>query len=338
MKNISGITRYFSPEIRKSLEKIIGRYGDNIHEIRLRTGRPVVLVSCGYAEYASCDGTKEKTVSDKTIYASAKDISYTFNAICDYSVHSYENEISQGYITVCGGHRVGFSGSAVINADRVSAVKYINSINFRVASQIKGCADGIMQKIFAHKPVSLLIAGEPSSGKTTVLRDLSRQLSDKYSVSVIDERGEIGAVYHGEPQNILGNMCDIFDGYPKAYGLQTAIRVMAPDIAVCDEIGDDEEVDKLLSCVNCGVKVVATAHAGSYEELIRRKNIKRLIDSNVFEYTAILDGKQNPGKISRIVKVNANGSEAYRYNNDSIGLHADGYCKIISDVQKGKKC
>lgn len=336
MKDTMSIARYFSTNIRPAVEKIIDRYGESINEIRLRTGKPLAVVSYGKSGFAAADGTIEKSVSAKTVYVSAKDISYSFNAICDYSIHSYESEIAQGYITVCGGHRAGFCGTAVRTSDKVSAVKYINSVNFRIASQVRGCADKIMDKLFVSKPVSLIIAGEPACGKTTLLRDLSRQLSEKFTVSVIDERSEICAVFHGEPQNETGSMCDIFDGYPKAYGFQTALRVMSPDIVICDEIGDAEETDKLLSCVNSGVKIIASAHAGNFEELLCRKNIRKLIDNSVFDYAVILDGKANPGKIKRIVRLNRDVFENAGDNYDNYGMYSHRNFKIVRNEQTDK--
>ncbi len=265
----------------------------------------------------------------------SKDIEYTFNAICDYSIHSYENEISQSFITVKGGHRVGLAGSAVIKDGKISTIKCISSINFRIASEVKGCADKIMSSIFDKGLASIIISGCPSSGKTTILRDLCRQLSRKYNVSVIDERGEIGAVFRGEIQNDLGNMCDIFDGYPKAYGIETALRVMSPDIIICDEIGGEDEVKHLLSCVNSGVKIIASAHSGSIEELKGRKNIKILLES--FDYIVQLGGRNNFGGIEKIERLLSydNKTDWNIYDNNC--LNAYGYCNILRNVQAYKE-
>lgn len=325
MCRLNEILRYFSPEIRKLLEMSIGGYADNIQEIRLRCGKPVAVSSYGKVRYISGGQPAYKV--------SRNDIEYTFQALCNYSVHSYQNEIAQSFITVKGGHRAGIAGSAVLNDNHITSVKYISSINFRIASQIKGCSDRIYSQIFSQRPEGLLVAGVPSSGKTTFLRDLCRNLSEKYCVSVIDERGEIGAVYHGEPQNDLGMMCDVFDGYPKAEGLQTALRVMSPDIAVCDEIGGESEVRQLLSCVNAGVKIIASAHAGSVDELYRRKNIKILLENGVFDYIVMLGKKENTGRAEKIVRVSDYDYKAHRHNNDNDMLSACGYCDVVKAVR-----
>lgn len=318
VKDKNSILRYFSPDIRILLDKNTA----DIHEIRLRCEKPLVAVSYSRKKYVLKNGGLSDYSAGAYI-VSSKDIEYTFSSVCDYSIHSYENEIAQGFITVNGGHRAGIAGSAVISGGRVSAVKYISSINFRVASQVNGCADRIYRELFADKPCSVLIAGAPSSGKTTVLRDLCRQLGEKYSVSVIDERGEIGAVYHGRTQNDTGFMCDIFDGYPKAYGLRTALRVMSPEIAVCDEIGGDDDIGQLVSCANSGVRIAASAHAGSIDELYSRPDIRTLLENRVFDYIVMLGDRSLPGTVRKIERISYDGLEALRNNYDSVRFFDD---------------
>lgn len=332
MDRLNEILRYFSPDIKNILEKSIGSNIQNIHEIRLRCGKPLAVSSYGKIKYISSCGGLTDYISGAYIVKQS-DIEYTFQALCSYSIHSYENEIAQSFITVKGGHRAGIAGSAVIKDNKVSSVKHISSINFRIASQIKGCSDRIYSQLLSEYPQSVLIAGLPSSGKTTVLRDLCRNLAGRYCVSVIDERGEIGAVYHGEPQNDIGIMCDVFDGYPKVDGLYTALRVMSPDIAVCDEIGGEDEVRQLLSCVNAGVKIIASAHAGNRDELYRRKNIKILLDNGVFDYIVFLGSKDNTGKIQSVMRVADYDNKACRNNDDSIGISAYGYCNVLKAVR-----
>ncbi len=330
------ILRYFSPDIKSRLEVIIGNTRNNIHEIRLRCGKPLSVMSYGKIKYISERGGFTDIISD-TYKVSRRDIEYTFQSVCDYSVHSYENEIANSFITVRGGHRVGLAGSAVISNGKVSAVKHISSVNFRIASQIDGCSDRIIREIFDRELSSVLVCGSPSSGKTTILKDLCRQLSEKYCVSVIDERGEIGAVFRGECFNNLGSMCDIFDGYPKAYGIETALRVMSPEIIVCDEIGGEDEVRQLLSCVNSGVKIIASAHSGSYEELLRRKNIKMLLDSHIFDYAVFLKDRRNPSETEKIVRLNSYDNKTSWDSYDNNSLSSYGYCNILRNVQAYKE-
>ena len=128
-------------------------------------------------------------------------------------------------------------------------------------------------------------------------------MGSRWRVSIIDERGEISATLHGEPQNNVGLKSDIFDGYPKAEGIETAIRVMTPDIVVCDEIGSRKDTKALIGSVNSGVKIVATAHAGSIEELKSRKHIKKLLKCGVFEYAVLLGNESEVGQVKELVKL-----------------------------------
>jgi stage III sporulation protein AA len=148
----------------------------------------------------------------------------------------------------------------------------------------------------------MIIIGPPASGKTTLLKDMCRSLGSRYRISVIDERGEIGAVYHGVPQNSIGAMTDVFDGYPKAEGITAAVRVMSPQIVMCDELGGSEDCDAVSRSVNSGVKIIASAHGFSPEDAFRQNGLESLVRKGIFEYAAVLKGEENPGKIEYIKK------------------------------------
>jgi stage III sporulation protein AA len=172
---------------------------------------------------------------------------------------------------------------------------------------VRDAAAPIVRRVFQGGVCSLLIVGAPSSGKTTVLRDLARQLScgkagGYLKVAVVDERCELGAVYDGVPQNDLGPCCDILSGYPKAEGILTAVRTLSPQVILCDEIGGEPEVSGMLDGVNCGVKMIATAHAATIAELKGRKQIRRLLEYGVFDQIVRLGGADSPGQIVEIVE------------------------------------
>lgn len=267
--------RYFSPRIRNALSGVSDFKKYN--EIRLRRDAPVILRGVFRDELIT------------TCICNQDDIEYSFRAVCDDSIHSYARELKEGFITIPGGHRVGLCGTAVNNDKGLKTIKNISGMNFRIARQITGCSDHIYKQLFSQKPCSVLISGAPLSGKTTILRDLCRNLARDYRVSVIDERSEIAAVYNGEPQNDVGSKSDIFDGYSKRSGIETAIRVMSPEVIVCDEIGSCDDVKALYASMNSGVKIVASVHAGSPEELLTRKRIMKLVKSGMFEYIVFLE-------------------------------------------------
>lgn len=249
--------------------------GADIAEIRLRAGRCAAAV----------------TVSGKIIPCSApfseKDIADCFAELCRYSVHSYSREIAEGFITLDGGHRVGLCGTAVMSGGAVVSVKDISSLNIRIAREVRGCAEELYGRFFAGGLCSLLLAGRPMSGKTTLLRDLSRMLGEKYRVALIDSRNELSASVRGLPTLDVGENTDVLCGYTKSAGIMTALRSLSPDIIICDEIGDD--YDAVEQCLFCGVKVIAAAHAGSLSELSRRRGTDRLLP--LFDCAAVIGGR-----------------------------------------------
>lgn len=293
-ESVLKLKNYFPAYIGQSLECLTDC--DSVHEIRMRTGRPVGIVSFGTERFLTQKGNLTD-YPDMCSQVTPEDMEYSFRAVCDYSIHSYRREISEGFITLEGGNRVGICGTAVTENGKISTLKYVSGLNFRIAGQAFGCAEDICRRILQKGLCSVLVIGPPMSGKTTVIRDMCRILGEKYRISVIDERGEIGAVYHGIPQNNIGKMTDIFDGYPKAQGIMTAVRVMSPDIVVCDEIGGDEDCAALLSSANTGVRIIATVHGGSLSGVKKRRFLSEVIESGIFDCYVTLGGGGSIGKI-----------------------------------------
>ncbi|MDO5560600.1 MAG: ATPase, T2SS/T4P/T4SS family [Oscillospiraceae bacterium] len=294
------VLRYFSPQLRERIDYACRKYTQDIHEIRIKTDAPVCVRSFGQEFFISHDGTLTSD-EERCLKCSSSDIDYSFRAVCENSVYSFAREIREGFITIPGGHRVGICGTAVTDEGEVTSVKNISSLNFRIARQVIGCADRIYREVFSDGPAGLLIAGPPSSGKTTILRDLCRSLAHHYRVCVIDERSEIAAVYCGEPQNDIGALSDVFDGYPKEQGIQTAVRVMAPDIIICDEIGSRADIKALINSLHTGVKIIATVHAASASELSGRSQIMKLVSCGGFDKLVFLDSKNRTGKVTDIM-------------------------------------
>ncbi len=288
--------QYLCARLKNAVSKMNLQYIDKMYEIRLRISRPVAIIFGGGIKYLAENGELTYTIKDNTIIMTDKEIQEMFEAICQYSVHSFHREISNGFITVQGGHRIGICGTAVFSGNDINSIKNISGLNFRIARQVFNCSDEIYHNIYGGGIHSLLIAGLPSSGKTTILRDLCRHLGNKYKVSVIDERGEIGAVYKGIPQNDIGINTDVFDGYNKSDGIETAVRVMSPQIIVCDEIGNINDSKALMTAVNSGVKIIATVHADSMENII-----EKAFDIKSFEYIVFLDN-ENIGRLKKIIR------------------------------------
>lgn len=268
----------------KSLQKIrITEPFSSITEIRLRAGRPAVLSDI-FGNMRVCSGV-----------LTAEDIGECFAEICRYSVHSFQSDIAEGFITIDGGHRVGICGTAVKNGGKIEFLKNVSGLNIRIAHEVVGCADELFRRVFSDEPASLLVGGKPLCGKTTVLRDLARRLGEKRRVTVIDSRNEISASVGGTPTLDVGLNTDVLCGFGKSEGIMLALRSMSPEVIICDEIADDE--DAVREALFCGVKVIASAHGGSIEELMNRPHMQALVP--LFEYTAILGER---GKLSAVYK------------------------------------
>lgn len=303
-------------------------------EIRIRVGSPVAITCPGQIWFLG-KSSDLHNIPQNGYLATKQDIADSIITMCEHSVHTHQHEMKNGFISLRGGHRAGLCGSAVLSAGEISAVRDVTSINLRIAREIRGAANDLVHRVFNRGLCGALIAGIPSSGKTTLLRDLARQLSSgkagrHYKVAVVDERYEIGAVYNGAPQNYLGPACDILSGYPKGEGIITAVRTLSPDVIICDEIGMKDEVDSIIDGLNCGVKIIASAHASSIEELCKRRQITRLIDNGAFKKIVMLGSWDKPGQIQEVVEVGEIGDKAGRsvpYNSmfiDDGDLHGVG--------------
>lgn len=288
------ILRYFPDNIRVVLENEINN-NLVIEEIRIRNSKPIILKL----------NNSEKIIN---YIVQTEDVLKILQSICENSIYSYQNQICEGFITIKGGHRIGITGSAVIENNQVKNLNYISNLNFRIARQIIGCSNNIIKEIINKEENTIyntLIVSPPGAGKTTLLRDIIRNLSNGTeeitgkNIGVVDERGEIAAMYKGIPQNDLGIRTDIIENIKKSVGMKMLIRSMAPEIIVADEIGSKEDVQEINYAVCSGIKGIFTAHGNSLEDLKLNPAIAELIEKNIFERLLFLD-KNNKGKVNKI--------------------------------------
>lgn len=249
---------------------------EKVEEIRLRVGRNVILHM----------GDREQHILDYVV--SASDLQETMEYITNFSIYAYESEIKEGFITIKGGHRVGLAGKVIYQEGKITTISPISSINIRVSHQIIGCGDKVMKYIIDNGTyLNTLIISPPGHGKTTMLRDIVRQLSDvhKMKISVIDERSEIASCYKGIPQNDIGQRSDVYDCCYKREGIMLMIRAMSPQVVAVDELGRDEDIEAILEASRCGCKILATVHGEGADNFVvgqdRDANMRDIFDRYV---------------------------------------------------------
>ncbi len=285
------ILKYFPIEIYKVLKNAIiqnpyAKIEENLQEIRIRINRPIMLKLKNY------DILIEYTVTEK-------EIMQIVEKICDNSIYAYKNQISEGFITINGGHRIGITGTAVIEQGKIINIKYISSLNFRIAREVKGASNALLKEILNQSENNIyntLIVSPPGKGKTTILRDAIRQISNGIkeinfkgkTCGIVDERGEIAACYRGIPQNDIGIRTDVIENVTKSQGIKILIRSMSPQVIACDEIGSKEDVQAIKYAFSSGVKGIFTMHGKSLEDIKRNPDIAELLNIGIIEKIFII--------------------------------------------------
>ena len=307
MKTIDELLKIFSLKLRKILSKLKIDF-EALQEIRLRIDCPL-MVNYGNKEYFVSENASLVNEPSHGILITKNEIKETMEYISNYSLYAFEEEIRQGFITINGGHRIGITGKTIIQEDSVKGMKHISYINIRLAHQVKGCADLVMPYLANEQTRGIyqtLIISPPKCGKTTLLRDIIRQISNGCSyiegmnVGVVDERSELGACYMGTPQNDLGIRTDILDCCPKAKGMMMLIRSMSPQVIAVDEIGSREDLEAIDHVISCGCKLIATVHGSSIEDVKSKPILGELLRKRLFERYVILNNIKQIGHLEEI--------------------------------------
>ncbi|MEG1929563.1 MAG: stage III sporulation protein AA [Anaerovorax sp.] len=293
MDNLNNILIKLPGEIGKKIESLPDNVLSSMEEIRIKTGKPIYILSRGI-EY--------KIESDSGKGIEKEMLQTIFSSILSYSVYAYQEELANGYVTIEGGHRVGICGRAVVENQKIKTIKDISSINIRRSREIIGVSDPCMRFVLKNKQelFNTIIVSPPKCGKTTLLRDMIRNISHVgLKVGLCDERSEISGTYNGKAHFNLGSRTDVLDGCPKEQGMMMLIRSMSPDVIATDEIGKKEDVQGLEAALCAGIHILTTIHGTHYEDLLN-SGIGSLVGENMFQRIIYLSNRPATGSILSI--------------------------------------
>ncbi|AWB45105.1 stage III sporulation protein AA [Paenibacillus sp. CAA11] len=309
----------FPEKIKQLLQQLSSSLFEQLEEIRFREGRPFELNTGGSYYFLTPEGGLTRDPS-QAYCPDREEGRKVLDLITNHSLYTMEEELRKGFITLPGGHRVGLAGRTVLSGGRVEHIREISSFNLRIAREIRGAATPLLKHLLDFKRKNVLhtlIISPPQQGKTTMLRDLARQISSgswghseaKWSglkVAIVDERSEIAGCRQGVPSFDLGPRTDVMDACPKAEGMMMMLRSMSPEVIIVDEIGRAEDAAAIAEALHAGVSVVATVHGAEVAEVLSRPFLSSLAEGAFFQRFVILsraerkltfrllDGKQRP--------------------------------------------
>lgn len=292
----SELNKIFPAKLREKINGV-DLLAEGYTEVRFRCDGPVMLQK-GRAElFLHKNGGICGTVEDAYV-ASANEIREMMEYVSNFSTYAYEEEIRQGFLTIQGGHRVGICGKVVLSEGKIKTIRNISFLNVRLAREKKGCAEKVLPYLLeGDRLCHTLIVSPPGCGKTTMLRDLIRLVSDggmlttasgrslRYrgrKVGVADERSELAACYHGIPQNDLGMRTDVLDGCPKSLGIELLLRSMSPEVIAVDELGGEKDMEVIRKSIYCGCTILATAHGEGKNGRFGKEQVDEMFERYVF--------------------------------------------------------
>jgi stage III sporulation protein AA len=277
--NYGSIFNYLPDRLASQINKIPA---EGVTEITLNVGCPLIIRTLN-----------SEVIPNADIKLAREDLSECMRKLSRNSVYAFQEEITLGYITLPGGHRAGICGRGIYEKDRIINITDISAISIRVSREIKGCSDSIIPYLVTDGGdcFNMLIISPPGMGKTTLLRDIIRNLSKRsMRIGIADERGEIAACHRGIPQNEIGMRSFVMEGMQKQYAMMYLLRTMSPHVIATDEIGGDEDTDAICRLMNCGVRVIATAHGYGTADESKGGYLTKILDKKLFERIIVLGG------------------------------------------------
>lgn len=314
--SIETVLPYMTDSISRIMLSLPNEILKQITEIRIRRCRPMVLVFGSKSLFVTDGGKLLNYVADCTYKVLDDEFDLLFKRLSNFSVQTVIDDLQNGFITADGGNRIGVASTAVMRNGCISSVKDINSLNIRIAKEIKNCARQIMNILYINNMPSIIVASSPSGGKTTFLRDFTRLLSSGFNnhyrkVAVIDERCEIAYKNGGRIIADIGCNTDVLSSFPKARGIEMAVRTLSPDYIVCDEISTLEEAEAVQHGFLSGVKFAVSVHASSAAEIVKKPVIRSLLALGEFDFAVLLKDYTNDFEIMEVSELR---SEIYRHS------------------------
>ena len=295
------------PAMLRAQWRYVAQRQEQINEIRLRNGKPILVYEGGREYFLDEEGEYTCEIA-RARNMNGEEIAAILEHACDYSLYAFEEELRRGFLTVEGGHRIGICGQIIPEeGGGVRAIKSVSSMNIRVSHEVWGVSDAVLPWIYhSGRLRNVLILSPPGCGKTTLLRDLIRQISDGNAwdggrtVGVVDERCEIAAGCLGRHNNRVGMRTDVMDACPKTTGIGLLLRSMAPQVIAVDEIGSREDMDALKEAAVSGCSILATAHGADVSDIRRR--FPELMKDSFFELFVVLEKRNGRCLVKSILE------------------------------------
>lgn len=296
------LINYFSKNIKELFFKVDSTYFEDIDEIRIRLNKGIIFRKYNKEYFLLKNGDVSAIYDKEKIYLPCKDdIDKTLQTMSDYSIYALEQEIKNGFLTLSGGFRVGLVGKVITEDDKIKSIRNISSLNIRIAREVRECSKPILKYIMQDEVKSTMIVSSPNCGKTTLLRDIVKNISDMgQNVGLVDERSEIAGSYMGQIQLDVGLRTDVLDRCKKSEGMLMLLRSMSPNVIAVDEIGQEQDIEAIERIANSGVKLVCTVHATDIEDVKNKDNINNILNKKVFERFVVLKRKNDKPIVDKI--------------------------------------